>query len=51
MPPRSLLNIANVLTGLRIAAIPLVVLLFFLPYSWAGMAAGLMFAEIGRAHV
>ena len=47
LPPRSLLNIANVLTGLRIIAIPLVVLLFFLPYHWAGMAAGLMFAAAG----
>ncbi len=47
VPPRSMLNIANILTGLRIVAIPLVVLLFFLPYEWAGMAAGLTFAAAG----
>ncbi len=47
MASRSLLNIANILTGLRILAIPLVVLLFFLPYSWSHMAAGLMFAAAG----
>jgi CDP-diacylglycerol--glycerol-3-phosphate 3-phosphatidyltransferase len=41
------LNVANVLTGLRIVAIPLVVVLFFLPYPWADMAAGLMFAAAG----
>jgi CDP-diacylglycerol--glycerol-3-phosphate 3-phosphatidyltransferase/cardiolipin synthase len=42
-----MLNIANILTGLRIVAIPLVVLLFFLPHEWAGMAAGLTFAAAG----
>ena len=47
MPPRSLLNIANILTGLRIVAIPLVVVLFFLPYEWSGIAAGLTFAAAG----
>lgn len=47
VPPSSMLNIANILTGLRIVAIPLVVLLFFLPYEWAGMAAGLTFAAAG----
>jgi CDP-diacylglycerol---glycerol-3-phosphate 3-phosphatidyltransferase len=47
VPPRSLLNIANILTGLRIVAIPLVVVLFFLPYEWSGIAAGLTFAAAG----
>jgi CDP-diacylglycerol--glycerol-3-phosphate 3-phosphatidyltransferase len=37
-------NLPNILTWLRILAIPLVVLLFFLPYSWAHPAAGLLFA-------
>lgn len=37
-------NVPNTLTWLRIAAIPLVVLLFYMPYSWAGPAAGLVFA-------
>jgi len=47
VPSRSLMNIANILTGLRILAIPLVVLLFFLPNSRSHMAAGLMFAAAG----
>jgi CDP-diacylglycerol--glycerol-3-phosphate 3-phosphatidyltransferase len=36
-----------VLTWIRILAIPLVVLVFFLPVSWAGPAAGLLFALAG----
>ena len=37
-------NVPNTLTWIRIAAIPLIVLLFFMPYSWADPAAGLLFA-------
>src|SRR5215469_7430888 len=40
-------NVPNTLTWLRIAAIPLIVLLFYLPVSWADPAAGLMFAAAG----
>jgi CDP-diacylglycerol--glycerol-3-phosphate 3-phosphatidyltransferase len=40
-------NWPNTLTWLRICAIPLVVLLFYLPYHWADPAAGLMFAAAG----
>jgi phosphatidylglycerophosphate synthase len=35
------------LTWLRIFAIPLVILLFYLPFSWADPAAGLLFALAG----
>ena len=35
--------IANVLTFARIIMIPLVVILFYLPYSWASAAAGTVF--------
>jgi CDP-diacylglycerol--glycerol-3-phosphate 3-phosphatidyltransferase/cardiolipin synthase len=37
-------NLPNVLTWLRIVAIPLVVILFYLPVGWADPAAGLLFA-------
>ena len=37
-------NLPNILTWLRILAIPLVVLLFYMPYWWADPAAGLLFA-------
>ncbi|MEP7312383.1 MAG: CDP-diacylglycerol--glycerol-3-phosphate 3-phosphatidyltransferase [Pseudomonadota bacterium] len=37
-------NLPNILTWLRIVAIPLVVLLFYMPYWWADPAAGLLFA-------
>ena len=37
-------NLPNILTWLRIVAIPLIVVLFFLPYPWAEPAAGLLFA-------
>src|SRR5579862_6916806 len=40
-------NLPNTLTWLRIAAIPLIVLLFYMPYSWADPAAGLVFAAAG----
>src|SRR5689334_25442171 len=40
-------NVPNTLTWLRIAAIPLIVLLFYMPYSWADPAAGLLFAAAG----
>src|SRR5579871_2023680 len=40
-------NVPNTLTWLRIAAIPLIVLLFFMPYPWADPAAGLLFAAAG----
>jgi phosphatidylglycerophosphate synthase len=40
-------NLPNTLTWLRIFAIPLVVVLFYLPYNWADPAAGLLFAIAG----
>ena len=40
-------NLPNTLTWLRIFAIPLIVLLFFMPYHWADPAAGLLFAAAG----
>jgi CDP-diacylglycerol--glycerol-3-phosphate 3-phosphatidyltransferase len=40
-------NLPNTLTWLRIAAIPLIVLLFFMPYPWSDPAAGLLFAAAG----
>jgi phosphatidylglycerophosphate synthase len=40
-------NLPNTLTWLRIFAIPLVVVLFYLPFSWADPAAGLLFAVAG----
>jgi phosphatidylglycerophosphate synthase len=40
-------NLPNTLTWLRIFAIPLVVVLFYLPYQWADPAAGLLFAVAG----
>jgi CDP-diacylglycerol---glycerol-3-phosphate 3-phosphatidyltransferase len=40
-------NLPNTLTWLRIAAIPLIVLLFYMPYHWADPAAGLLFAAAG----
>ena len=41
------LNWPNTLTWLRICAIPLVTLLFCMPYPWADPAAGLLFALAG----
>jgi phosphatidylglycerophosphate synthase len=40
-------NLPNTLTWLRIFAIPLVIMLFYLPYQWADPAAGLLFAAAG----
>ena len=40
-------NVPNTLTWIRIAAIPLIVALFFMHYSWAEPAAGLLFAAAG----
>ena len=37
-------NLPNILTWLRILAVPLVVVLFYAPYHWADPAAGLLFA-------
>jgi CDP-diacylglycerol--glycerol-3-phosphate 3-phosphatidyltransferase len=37
-------NLPNILTWLRILAVPLVVVLFYSPYQWADPAAGLLFA-------
>jgi CDP-diacylglycerol---glycerol-3-phosphate 3-phosphatidyltransferase len=40
-------NLPNTLTWLRIFAIPLVIMLFYLPFRWADPAAGLLFAMAG----
>ncbi len=40
-------TVPNTLTWLRIAAIPLIVVLFYLPYPWADPASGLLFALAG----
>jgi CDP-diacylglycerol---glycerol-3-phosphate 3-phosphatidyltransferase len=40
-------TLPNILTWLRILAIPLVVLLFYLPFTWADPAAGLLFGAAG----
>ncbi|HXS26309.1 MAG TPA: CDP-diacylglycerol--glycerol-3-phosphate 3-phosphatidyltransferase [Steroidobacteraceae bacterium] len=40
-------TLPNVLTWVRIAAIPLVVIAFYLPASWSDPAAGLIFAAAG----
>src|SRR3982750_4606957 len=40
-------NLPNTLTWMRIFAIPLVIVLFYLPYNWADPAAGLLFAAAG----
>jgi len=40
-------SVPNTLTWARIAAIPLIVILFYMPYSWADPAAGLLFAVAG----
>ncbi len=37
----------NLLTGLRIALIPVIVVLFYLPYHWSDIASGLLFAVVG----
>src|SRR3982751_1897225 len=40
-------NLPNTLTWLRIFAIPLVIVFFYLPYQWADPSAGLLFAVAG----
>ena len=40
-------TVPNLLTGLRIALIPVIVGLFYLPYHWSDMACGLLFALVG----
>jgi CDP-diacylglycerol---glycerol-3-phosphate 3-phosphatidyltransferase len=40
-------NVPNTLTWIRIGAIPLIVLLFFMPYPWADPASGLLFTAAG----
>ena len=40
-------NLPNTLTWTRIAAIPLIILLFYLPYPWGEPAAGVLFAAAG----
>jgi CDP-diacylglycerol---glycerol-3-phosphate 3-phosphatidyltransferase len=40
-------NLPNTLTWTRIATIPLIILLFYMPYWWADPAAGLLFAAAG----
>lgn len=40
-------NIPNILTWIRIAAIPVVVAAYYLPYHWANPLAGLLFAAAG----
>jgi CDP-diacylglycerol--glycerol-3-phosphate 3-phosphatidyltransferase len=37
----------NLLTALRIALIPVIVGLFYLPYHWSDMACGMLFALVG----
>jgi CDP-diacylglycerol--glycerol-3-phosphate 3-phosphatidyltransferase len=40
-------TLPNILTWIRIAAIPLIVVLFYAPYHWSDPAAGLLFAAAG----
>jgi CDP-diacylglycerol---glycerol-3-phosphate 3-phosphatidyltransferase len=40
-------NWPNTLTWLRICAIPLIALLFYMPYPWGDPSAGLLFAAAG----
>jgi CDP-diacylglycerol--glycerol-3-phosphate 3-phosphatidyltransferase/cardiolipin synthase len=40
-------TIPNLLTALRIALIPVIVGLFYLPYNWSDIACGLLFALVG----
>jgi CDP-diacylglycerol--glycerol-3-phosphate 3-phosphatidyltransferase len=40
-------NLPNTLTWMRIFAIPVVVILFYLPFYWSDIAAGLLFAAAG----
>jgi CDP-diacylglycerol---glycerol-3-phosphate 3-phosphatidyltransferase len=40
-------TLPNILTWLRIAAIPLIIVLFYLPFPWSDPAVGLLFAAAG----
>ncbi len=40
-------TIPNLLTAIRIALIPAIVVLFYLPYHWSDMACGIMFGFVG----
>jgi len=40
-------TVPNLLTGLRIVLIPVIVGLFYLPYGWGDIVAGLLFAVAG----
>ena len=40
-------NVPNALTGFRILAIPLVAVVFYLPFEWARPVSGLLFALAG----
>ncbi|HEX9706352.1 MAG TPA: CDP-diacylglycerol--glycerol-3-phosphate 3-phosphatidyltransferase [Steroidobacteraceae bacterium] len=40
-------TIPNLLTAIRIAFIPAIVVLFYLPYHWSDMACGVVFALVG----
>src|ERR1700760_4459662 len=40
-------TVPNILTWIRIAAIPLVILAFYAPYRWANLAACIVFAAAG----
>src|SRR5579864_8295576 len=40
-------NVPNTLTWLRIASIPLIVILFYMPYPWSDPAAAWLFAAAG----
>ncbi|HZF15150.1 MAG TPA: CDP-diacylglycerol--glycerol-3-phosphate 3-phosphatidyltransferase [Steroidobacteraceae bacterium] len=40
-------NLPNALTWLRIVLVPLLVVLFYLPWPWSDQAAGLLFAVAG----
>ncbi len=40
-------TVPNILTWIRIAAIPLVILAFYAPYHWADLAACVVFAAAG----
>lgn len=41
------LNLPNTLTWIRIILIPLIVLVFYLPYSWSGPVAAIIFSLAG----
>jgi CDP-diacylglycerol--glycerol-3-phosphate 3-phosphatidyltransferase/cardiolipin synthase len=40
-------TIPNLLTALRIALIPAIIVTFYLPYNWSDMACGVLFAVAG----